>query len=306
MDEETIINDINIIKASTEYICQPEVQEAIKELIHNGYSIRQIAKACPNVSIFDIVTSLFREYDNDIMFRTAIDNYYYGLRIDSDRCLVIADTHIGRLKPGEDENSYLSDRHYSNERCLWTAYDYACRNGIKNVIHLGDLIEGNSNPRWSQKLSVDAQLEYLAKVYPPAEECKTYLLYGNHDENIQLHDKKEKDFYKRCRNMEQIGTGLSYMFFCDYIIKLYHDCNMIFKKLDINPEFTLAGHSHSYSFNPYQRYIHVPALSYLEAGYDNIGFVELIHEENEFIFKLLDMNANYRKEDVLTKKRVEM
>lgn len=274
--------------------------DVINSLIDKGISIRDMNNNCPELPIYEIISNMLKVKMNDTKMN-ALRDYYNSLQINEQRCLVISDTHIGRLLENE---TYNKNQTYENERGLYSAYNYALKNGIGNVIHLGDLIEGFAHKKLKEKIPTQQeQVEYLERIYPRRDEVKTYLLYGNHDVNLIEHDSADKNFYKVCHNMELIGSYFSYINFCGNIIKLDHNEKIFSTKLELPHEFTLSGHSHHYFVNQIERKVIMPLLS-SSATIGDIGFIEMIDEENNYLFKYLDQNGNEvkEKERVLIKK----
>lgn len=202
------------------------------------------------------------------------------------------------------ENDSITKKH-ENERGIYTAYEHAYKNGIKEIIHLGDLIEGNSNSNQLRIENVERQIEYLKKFYPDYSDINTYLLYGNHDYNAIKFDHINNKFYKDCKNMKLIGANISYINFCGYPIKLSHECDAL-KKLPVIELpycFELSGHSHTFNMYEFSRIIKAPNLSSASIDKDSIGYLEMINEENEFLFKFFNDNGKEisRKEKKLMK-----
>ncbi len=281
------------------------------KLIDDGITINQIEELCPKLTGYKIIDILleFSEKDKNLPHENnnskvfnEIENYYKRFRIDSNRCLVIADTHIGRLDNDENGNTYIQNGQLKNELGLYNAYVYAYKHGIKDIIHLGDLVEGYSDTT-VRKINKDLQLEYLYKLYSVTKDFNTFLLYGNHDFNLIYYDGVDEKFYKKCNSMILTGVNYSYLNFCDYLIKLSHYCKTsdYIDNVDFPFNFELAGHSHVFSVDENQRLVKAPTLSLLNPNQSEIGFLELINEENEFLFKFSDYNSNFCKEKTLTK-----
>lgn len=274
----------------------------LKELISSGVSIKEIDEKCHKLTAYKIIDKLLIGEENNIDNINAIKDYYYSLQINQNKCLVISDNHLGRLSSGEN---IKSAEIYKNEKGLYTAYNYAITHGITDIIHLGDIIEGQCDQN-ANRLPLFYQTVYLENVYPCPSSVKTYLLYGNHEYNSILHDKLDSKFYRYCRNMELIGLSKSYIYFCGYPIRLTHYAQSAvdMKNIDIDCNFELSGHSHSYYLYEDRRILKVPSLSSATQCLDDIGFIELKNEENEFVFKYIDQYGNElgNKEKTLSKK----
>ena len=279
-----------------------DIYNDLKSLIYEGYTIDFICEASSNINIYTIIDILINNCNNDITILNAIKEYYNNLKIKTNKCLIISDTHIGRILSNEDPFSFMKSCYY-NESGLYYAYNYALRNHIPDILHLGDLIEGNSDVTVN-RINPLSQIIYLKRIYPNTPEIQTYLLYGNHDFNaIYFSDVKDNDFYKACNNMKLIGVNYSYVNINGNLIKLSHESKLskCYSGIELPHIYEFAGHSHMSSHNEEQRYIDVPSLSCASQNINDIGFMELTDEENNYIVKLFDREAKYKKEYVLTK-----
>lgn len=293
---------VSEIKRMSNLACPLDRADLAKTLIDKGVSIRDMDNNCPELPIYEIIRYVVSNGTNDINIMNALRDYYNNLQINEQRCLVISDTHIGRLLNNE---TYNKNQTFENEKGLYSAYNYALKNGIGNVIHLGDLIEGFSDENVKNKIPTQQeQVEYLEKFYPRKDEVKTYLLYGNHDINLIKYNNADKNFYKVCHNMELIGAYFSYINFCGNIIKLDHHEKILSTKLELPHDITLSGHHHNFFFDELNNDLHMPSVSSWNSVKSDIGFIEMIDEENNYLFKYLDQNGNEvkEKEKVLIKK----
>ena len=230
---------------------------------------------------------------------TAIKDYYNSFKIEDNKCLIISDTHIGRLDYNEPKSQMQK-----NEKGLYMAYNYALKNNIKKIIHAGDLIEGESDSS-KNKLKLDEQFDYLKRIYPNLNEIKTYLLLGNHDYNLYHYSSVDIfNQFNQIKNLEIIGVNYSFISYFGNLIKISHECSASehYRNYNFQHIFELAGHSHMYLFDEEKRHIRVPTLSSLCQDESSRGFLELTDEENEYKFKFLDDNANYKSEKLLSKK----
>lgn len=293
---ETKIKEIDNFEVHS---ASKSIYDILKSIIYKGYTITHIDNMCSKLNIYSIINFLLMYGEDDPIILNAIKDYYENLKIHSQKCLIISDTHIGRILPGENRKQAF----YKNEEGLYSAYNYAIKHNINYVIHLGDLIEGKSHEE-QESLDINQQLNYLERIYPQVDSIKTFLLYGNHDFNAIMHNKVEFDFYKRCYKTKLIGVNYSYIQFCGQTIKLEHFCKEAnhLKNIELPYDFELSGHSHN-TFNIYEdtRTLKIPALTIDQASSDN-GFLELTDEENGYLFKRFDRKANSMSEKVLTKK----
>jgi hypothetical protein len=100
--------------------------------------------------------------------------------------------------------------------------------------------------------------------------------------------------------------------FNDNLIKIFHPFELnskgeipyYNKNLEMPYQFILVGHHHCFDINPVSREIKIPTLSILDNDSKHFrGFVELIDEGEEYLFKLYDYEAKYVKEDQLVKNK---
>lgn len=85
----------------------------------------------------------------------------------------------------------IGDTHIGNEQVqdfdlIHNIYDFALKNNIKDIIHLGDLFTRiNTNDSWDNKAkNVEQLINLFIKYYPNVKEIRTLNLIGNHDETI--------------------------------------------------------------------------------------------------------------------------
>lgn len=91
------------------------------------------------------------------------------------KVLLISDTHIG------NEDIY-------NQKIIDNIYEYAVKNNVNCIIHLGDLFDGIKDYYPSDYMKeFERQLSLFEKYYPnmTKEGIMTYLLKGNHDESME-------------------------------------------------------------------------------------------------------------------------
>lgn len=85
---------------------------------------------------------------------------------------IVSDTHLGSLYERLDE--------------LHTLYAICRKEGVKIVLHSGDLVDGNGRLYRNQLNEIHTygaqrQVEYLTKNYPKVKGITTYFITGNHD-----------------------------------------------------------------------------------------------------------------------------
>jgi predicted phosphodiesterase len=85
---------------------------------------------------------------------------------------IVSDTHLGSKEEALDE--------------LKRFYDYAKKQGVKVVLHVGDISDGYYTNRPTSIFEQHAvgfqnQLDYITNVYPSIDGVDTYFITGNHD-----------------------------------------------------------------------------------------------------------------------------
>lgn len=161
------------------------------------------------------------------------------------KTLVIADTHLGDIGDRID--------------LLDEVYDYAVKNSIKYVFHVGDLINGiiyglDLNDKHDSNTE---QIDYALRNYPYERSITTVVLLGNHDirplhaETINL----KKIINNRRNDMICLGYKFAKVYLNNDMIALYHP----FEKDTVEshnynienacngelPKIAFIGHSHS-------------------------------------------------------------
>lgn len=100
--------------------------------------------------------------------------------------LVVSDTHFGNIH---------NQLHLLNE-----LYQEAYNRGIKTVLHVGDMTDGNypnrpENPRQQFLHGFDEQLGYVVDMYPQIDGMTTYYILGSHDETHYKNGQATVDFW---------------------------------------------------------------------------------------------------------------
>ena len=101
--------------------------------------------------------------------KLSIDNP----KLNHNQILVVSDTHFGNK---------AQQLHLLND-----VYLEAYNRGIKTVLHVGDVVDGNytnrtENPRLLFLHNFDEQANYVVEMYPEIEGMTTYYILGSHDE----------------------------------------------------------------------------------------------------------------------------
>lgn len=112
--------------------------------------------------------------------------------------LVVSDTHFGNIH---------NQVHLLNE-----LYQEAYNRGITDVLHVGDLTDGNypnrpENPRQQFLHGFDEQVGYVVDMYPEIDGMTTHYILGSHDETHYKNGQATVDFWiNKCRkDMDFLG-----------------------------------------------------------------------------------------------------
>lgn len=104
---------------------------------------------------------------------------------------VVSDTHFGNIH---------QQLHLLND-----IYQEAYNRGIKTVIHVGDVVDGNypnrpENPRQQFLHGFDEQAGYVVDMYPNIDGLTTYYILGSHDETHYKNGQATlNEWISRCR-----------------------------------------------------------------------------------------------------------
>ena len=86
------------------------------------------------------------------------------------------------------------------------------------------------------------------------------------------------------------------------MLRLYHQVDRLdFRGCPMDFGLILAGHSHYYNVDQLSMKITVPSIAYTNSTENSLGFIELISDEVMFVTRLLDKDANIKREDRLLK-----
>lgn len=260
-----------------------------KNLINQGMKIDEIAYIYSR-SVEQIINILVK-YDDDPIVEKAIREHYSQFTITDNKALIISDTHIGN--------------YYEYLQLFDTIFNYCSDYGIKNIIHAGDFIEGNSNIE-KRKDTVDIQIQKVLNIFGQKGIPKMFYLYGNHDYNLEVWNSISlKEQLKELKNLIYIGRGNSYVQLNDNDpINICHQLSSPDSHIPkIATNLKLEGHHHRYSFF-YNGVVHLPPLSLVNHNH-NLGFMLLQTTGSEFIldvYKGLENNIiNHLEQKVIKK-----
>ena len=188
--------------------------------------------------------------DKNISKKYLYDNL--GPRIDTDKFLIISDTHLGSV----DENlDYIND-----------VYRFAKQNDIKHVLHGGDLLHSDYQGVRDELHNPHKQVEYVVDKYPQDSSIKTHILLGNHDFNLLVrtfNDDELLNILKTRKDFDILGFKKAYLKWYKMLLSIRHDMGgyyMPVKEIKSNLSFT--GHFHMFRQNyPITNDFSIPTLS---------------------------------------------
>jgi len=119
-------------------------------------------------------------------------------RLIHNQICVVSDTHFGSI--------------HNQLHLLNRIYEECDRRGIKIVLHVGDMVDGNypnrpENPRQQFLHGFDEQARYVCDMYPQVDGITTYYILGSHDETHYKNGQSTlSEWIPRCRkDMKYIG-----------------------------------------------------------------------------------------------------
>lgn len=189
------------------------------------------------------------------------DEFYNGAypvchtQVDGEKLLFISDTHLGHKKENID--------------FVLEAYNCALKNGIKTVVHAGDLIEGTArNYKEINKLDYSRRFELLQNEIKRAinilpREIKTKLLLGNHDYLALRTCPRLVPSFFGYENLDILGLGCALINWNSSVtLEISHTINdSLFSKTMEEDTLKIKGHSHVYSTDCNNKTIWLPTLS---------------------------------------------
>lgn len=164
--EELTFSEITkLIKEKNPTITPEKIFEAVQDqLIHFGTLIRK------ENWIKETTYQQVDKHRQDSSFTRHYFSFNYDVTT-SEKFLLISDTHIG--KEGIEDFLLLNN-----------IYEYAVKEGVKIVFHLGDLFAGKFEDNYLDFEEAGRQIDLFNLNYPKVPEIKTYCLLGNHDKPV--------------------------------------------------------------------------------------------------------------------------
>ncbi|MBR6950045.1 MAG: metallophosphoesterase family protein [Bacilli bacterium] len=147
---------------------------------------------------------IIKQDDKEVFERIPVKKYSLkkmspldGKMIHNQIC-VVSDTHFGSI--------------HNQLHLLNRVYEECDKRGIKIVLHIGDLVDGNypnrpENPRQQFLHGFDEQARYVCDMYPKVDGITTYYILGSHDETHYKNGQSTlSEWIPRCRqDMKYVG-----------------------------------------------------------------------------------------------------
>lgn len=249
------LEDQNLIREVLFYITQNKsIAEICRILDINQEELLKILKIIKRhnyeLGAYQFADDLILDVDNTALMVSIDHNDENHIVLG-----VISDTHIGNIN--------------DSVPAIHAAYEEFLKRGIKTVIHLGDIIEGDHTSLAQRYADSYEQLSILIKQYPQTHEINTILLLGNHDYHcIKYNQTDIRELIEQARpDLKTLGYGIGILSIADDYIYLKHKIpSFVSPMFPFNQEgkLLLSGHSHSFKIEGNRvRKIKVPSLSHL-------------------------------------------
>lgn len=181
---------------------------------------------------------------------------------------IITDTHFGNPS-------------YENWNKVKAAYDFFGERNIHTVLHLGDFFEGYGNRKMQEKEKMkirQSRVESFQKNFPNG--FKTYVLFGNHDEELFSPEFNLYDEMRKAReDITIMGAGGCFISCLGHVFYLFHPVQTISHPFLSNYSITLklSGHAHYFKYDERGKCFTVAACG---DAMSYSGFATLFAEEN--------------------------
>ena len=153
-----------------------DVDIFMKRFDLNRKELDGVLMAC---KIYGKEVDVVKKDDREVFQRTPAKRYTLnkmnpndGKMIHNQIC-VVSDTHFGSI--------------HNQLHLLNKVYEECHKRGVKIVLHVGDMVDGNyptrpENPRQQFLHGFDEQARYVCDMYPKVDGITTYYILGSHDE----------------------------------------------------------------------------------------------------------------------------
>lgn len=235
------------------------IEDFMKKFNVNRKELDGILLAC---QVYGKDIDIISSDDNEVFKKKVKPTGYHlnkksmldGKLIHNQIC-VVSDTHFGSI--------------HNQLHLLNRIYEECHKRGIKIVLHVGDIVDGNypnrpENPRQQFLHGFDQQAGYVVDMYPKVEGLTTYYILGSHDETHYKNGQATiNEWVSRCRDdMVYLGQDVGEFNLDGVKIVLDHPgggsaASLSYKpqkRIEVmeslhKPKILLIGHYHkSYSF----------------------------------------------------------
>ena len=224
----------------------------------NTNLLTEICSSFDSVSNLKLVREQFPNIDHIMLYSILYSTGKYNdkligalpqLFIPENKILIMSDTHYGSI--------------FEELRYTYEVFEFAKANGIRIILHGGDIIEGNIKRR--RGMSSIKQANYFIERYPYDDGITTHALFGNHDFLAITRNPEVGEVLSSREDVLPLGYKKAYINFNGTIISLQHEIEDY--KLCLPPKgeyISFGGHSHFYHVRDKKRWknekIYIPAL----------------------------------------------
>ena len=176
--------------------------------MRNGMSVETfMEKFRLNAAEVNGIVELCKLYGKDICIEESEDTLMFKKNASKTR--ITSKLDISNPKLNHHQICVVSDTHFGNIHnqlhLLNEVYQEAYNRGIRTILHVGDLVDGNytnrpESPRQQFLHGFDEQAGYVVDMYPEIDGITTYYILGSHDETHYKNNQSTiNDWVSRCR-----------------------------------------------------------------------------------------------------------
>ena len=238
-----------------------EEKDQIANLYYQNISIKEICGIL-NLEFYEVLYYITKVERNSQIINEMVACQSF----DDQKLIAIADTHIG---------SSLENFEY-----IHNTYNYARKNKVKKILHLGDLIQSTYKPVSGKYTNQERQIEHLIYDYPKLGGIETYILLGNHDYNTFSKNPELLELVQERKDFHILGFYKVYIDWQGNLVALSHRTPKYKIHIPNAPRLLdLKGHSHKLTVQ--RNEIHAPSLSDDMKGDGKPGFLLMEHNPDE-------------------------
>lgn len=186
-----------------------------------------------------------------VAFKMSLDEIlalFPFVEIDDNKLIVISDTHFGST--------------FQNYRYLDLLYEFASKYGYKNILHGGDLIQGEIPPTIDGLSRANIQALDVISNYPYDKNINNYILLGNHDHFIYKNIAGALKILEQRKDINLLGIRYAYINWYNHLISISHHVKKSKYKLDFpKAESLINFHGHRHELHINDSHVFLPTLS---------------------------------------------